>query len=142
MNDVGVGGGSRGGGRVGWRSRLRFGREVGFEADLADFSADEGGDIEQFAGALVLEVTQRERGFYFLQVLSEAGQLVFVASQDFFLQGFDFEGAEGAEFGVELAVPVNKGALGDADFGADVGEAPAFGAELEEAVLGVDGMHI
>ncbi len=59
----------------------------------------------------------------------------------FFVEGFELEECEGADFGLELAVPVHEGALGDVELGGDFGEAPTAGAELDELVFEVVVIH-
>jgi len=77
----------------------------------------------------------------FLLHAAEEGQVVVVLDEEPFLEGFEFGGAEGAELGLELAIPIHQGWPGDTDGFGDAAEANAAGAEFEEAVFGFLSMH-
>jgi hypothetical protein len=57
------------------------------------------------------------------------------------VEGFEVDGAEGADVLGELAVPVDEGALGDVEVGGDAREAEAFGAQFEELIFSVVAIH-
>jgi len=57
------------------------------------------------------------------------------------VQGFEVDGAEGADVRGELAVPLDEGALGDVDAGGNAREAEALGVDFGELVFRVLSMH-
>jgi hypothetical protein len=71
----------------------------------------------------------------------QACQIILARGESLFVEGFEVDGAEGADVRGELAVPLDEGALGDADVGGDAREAEAFGAHFEELVFSFVRMH-
>jgi hypothetical protein len=102
-------------------------------------------EIEVDADELVAvnpgEVAFGDGGFDVGLDFGQAGEVCFAGGEGLFVQGFEVDGAEGADVRGELAVPVDEGALGDVDVGGDAREAQTFRAHFEELVFSVVRMH-
>ena len=59
-----------------------------------------------------------------------------------FPQRFQFNGVRVLNLELVLATPVNERGFGDAEFGHQAGVGPAVGAELDETLDDLWGMHI
>jgi hypothetical protein len=116
------------------------GGEVG-GAEGADFVAEIEVDADEFVAVNPGEVAFGDGGFDVGLDLGQAGQVFLARVQGLFVEGFELDGAEGADVRGELAVPLDEGALGDADVGGDAREAEAFGAHFEELVFSFVRMH-
>ena len=71
----------------------------------------------------------------------EAVQFFLAGGEELLLQEFLFDSAEGLDISGELAVPLHEGPFGNVDFGSDMSQAPALGAEFDEFILGLLDMH-
>ncbi len=98
-------------------------------------------DADEFVAVDPGEVAFGDGGFDVGLDFGEAGQVCFARGEGLFVEVFEVDGAEGADVWGELAVPVDKGALGDVEVGGDAREAEAFGAEFGEPVFNVVRMH-
>jgi len=111
---------------------------TGFTFDLAS----EGfGESKELASWQRSEVAFGQLGFHFLELLSQGRDAVFARGQPFFVQGFDVDGAVVLDLELKFAAPVDEGGFGDLEFVRDAGEAPTFGSEMNEALLGFDVIH-
>jgi len=117
-------------------------RQVRLNAEFADLGAKEARESEKVAGGLVIELALGEFAFDLLEMFGQAGKLMFVRGQELFLESFDLEGTEGAQFLKMLAIPIHEGALGDINGDGDAGEAPSLGPEFEETAFGIGRVHI
>jgi hypothetical protein len=120
--------------------RFVEGSEVG-GAEGADFMAEIEVDADEFVAVNPGEVAFGDGGFDFGLDFGQARQVFLARGQGLFVEGFEVDGAEGADVGGELAVPVDEGALGDMDVGGDAQEAEALGAEFGELILNFIRMH-
>jgi hypothetical protein len=98
-------------------------------------------DADEFVVVNPGEVAFGDGGFDVGLDFGEAGQVCFARGEGSFVEGFEVEGAEGADVRGEMAVPVDEGALGDVEIGGDAREAEAFGTEFQELVFSVVRMH-
>ncbi len=112
-------------------SEGRVGKVRGL-TDLADFTTDKRSEpVEVFeTGVLVrpgsdLLLDEVETVFEGLEFLLAGGE-------DLFLEGFQFQGAEGADLVVVLAIPLDECARGDLESTGDAFDAPALAAEFDE----------
>jgi hypothetical protein len=134
---VRIGRGIRSGGRV---CRLVEWGEVG-GAEVADFMAEIEVDADEFVAVNPGEVAFGDGGFDVGLDFGEAGQVLFARGEGLFVEGFEVDGAEGADVRGESAVPLDEGALGDVEIGGDVRETEALGAHFEELVFSVVAIH-
>jgi hypothetical protein len=133
------------GGRIKIRIKIRI---MGFVecgevggAEVADFMAEAEVDADEFVAVDPGEVAFGDGGFDVGLDFGQAGQVFLARVQGLFVEGFEVDGAEGADVRGELAVPVDEGALGDMDVGGDAREAEALGAHFEELVFSVVAIH-
>jgi hypothetical protein len=136
---IGIGSGSRRGGR-GRTWGLVEGGEVG-GAKVADFAAEVEVDADEFVAVDPGEVAFGNGGFDVGLDFGQAGQVLFARGEGLFVEGFEVNGAEGADVRGELAVPLDECALRDADVVGDAREAEAFGAEFGELIFNIVAMH-
>jgi hypothetical protein len=144
-------GGKRGAWRRvrGWgrRIRIRIGNGIRIEglveggevggAEGADFVAEIEVDADEFVAVDPVEVAFGDGGFDVGLDFGEAGQVLFAGGEGLLVEGFEVDGAEGADVRGELAVPLDEGALGDVDVGSDAREAEAFGAQFSELIFSI-----
>ena len=102
------------GGRAGIRLRQGFTGWGG--AKVAELAADQGVELEEPLGGGELEGPAGQFGFKLLLEACQAGDLGFVRGEESLVKGFEFDGAEGGDFGLAIAVPVHKGAFANAEF--------------------------
>ncbi len=74
-------------------------------------------DADEFVAVNPGEVAFGDGGFDVGLDFGEAGQVGFAGGEGLFVEGFEVDGAEGADVLGESAIPVNKGALGDVEIG-------------------------
>ena len=129
----------REGGRVRIWGFVEWG-EVG-GADVADFMAEVEVDADEFVAVDPVEVAFGDGGFDVGLDFGEAGEVCFARGEGLFVEGFEVDGAEGADVRGELAVPIDEGALGDVDVGGDAREAAAFGTHFQELIFSFVCMH-
>jgi hypothetical protein len=98
-------------------------------------------DADEFVAVNPREVAFGDGGFDVGLDFSQASEVCFARGEGLFVEGFEVDGAEGADVRCELAVPVDEGALGDVEVGGDAREADAFGTHFEELVFYVVRMH-
>ena len=108
-----------------------------FGAEVADFVAEIEVDADEFVAVNPGEVAFGDGGFDVGLDFGEASEVGFARGEGLFVEGFEVDGAEGADVRGELAVPVDEGALGDVEVGGDAREAEAFGGELGEVVFSI-----
>jgi hypothetical protein len=73
--------------------------------------------------------------------LGQISEVLFVGSEDTFLNGLKFQGAERLNTDAEASGPGHSDAFGDVEVLGDTIAAPAFGAEFDEFVFGFVGVH-
>ena len=98
-------------------------------------------DADEFVAVNPGEVAFGNGGLDVGLDFGKAGQVLLARGEGLFVEGFEVDGAQGANVRGELAVPLDEGALGHMDVGGDAREACAFGAEFEELVFGFVRMH-
>jgi len=113
----------------------------GLDAEGADFAADEEGQAEKLVSCERLERPIGEFVVYFALISSEAGQLLLMRSEEFFVEGFEIESAERSDVGMALAVPVHESAFGDAELIGDAAQAETLSAQFNELLFGAAGVH-
>ena len=102
-----------------------------------DFLAQLNREAKEFVG---VDKLQRTIGQLVMDVLLQAEQPVqffFARAEEFLLRKLMFNRSERLDVGGEFAVPIDEGAFGDVEFGGDVTQGPALGAEFDEFVLGI-----
>ena len=115
--------------------------EVGLEADFGNLAADQGRQAKEGGGGQILAAAFIEFGFEGIELFGQAGEFEFVGGEDAVLEGFELDGAELADFGLEAAVPVGDAADVDVEFFGDAGQAPALGAQFNEPVSDLRIIH-
>jgi hypothetical protein len=133
----------------GWGIRIRIRiRVIGFAeggevggAEGADFVAEVEVDADEFVAVNPGEVAFGDGGFDVGLDFGEASEVGFARGKGLFVEGFEVDGAEGADVRGELAVPIDQGALGDMEVGGDAREAEAFGAEFGELIFSTIVIH-
>jgi len=111
---------------------------TGFTFDLAPEKFGQGKQLVRRQGS---EVALGQLGFHFLELLSQGSDAGFAGGKPLFVQGFDVDGAVVLDVELKFAAPGDEGRFGELEFVGDAGEAPAFGAEMNEALLGLDVIH-
>jgi len=116
-------------------------RPIALQKDLPNLLAQFGGDLEE-----LLDGNGRDlaAGQFVLDIFLEAQQpvqIVLTRGGDFFEQEFPSGVAEGIDVVGEMAAPLDEGAFGDVEFGSDVAEASALGAEFNELFLFFFNIH-
>jgi len=115
--------------------------ELGVGVGKIDLLAKVGGEAKELFRGNFVQFAGGEFLLDGVMEFGEAAEIVLVGREDFFVQGFAFEGAEGVNLIRQLAVPIEEGGFGDADLSGDAGEAPALGAEFDKLASGFVGVH-
>ena len=106
-----------------------------------DFLAQLDGEAEEFFG---IDEFEGAIGQFVVDVLLQAGEAVevfFMGGEDLLFEKLQFEGAQRLDILGEFAVPIDQGAFGDVEFGGDMAQAPALGAEFDEFIVFIGGVH-
>jgi len=126
--------------RIGVRC-LRLFRCISLRERLVNLLSQFGGEVDEFLNGDAREGAFGQFVFDIFLEAKQPVQILFARGGDFFVQKFPPGGAEGVDVGSELAAPIDQGAFGEVEFGSDVSEAPALGAEFDEFVLFINGEH-
>ena len=131
---------------VRWRGGLAAGGglveggEVG-GADRGDFTAELEVHAQELVGVDQDGLAREEGAFDVEEDFAQPLPLGQEGGEDFVVEGFEMHGAGGADVRVELAVPLDEGALGDVDVGGDVRQAEALGPKLDKLIFSFICMH-
>jgi hypothetical protein len=99
-------------------------------AEVPDFVAEIEVDADEFVDVNPGEVAFGDGGFDVGLDFGQAGEVFLVRGEGLLVEGFEVDGAEGADVRGELAVPVDEGALGYVEIGGDAREAQALRAHF------------
>jgi hypothetical protein len=114
---------------------------VAGDATLAEFGAQLGLHTPEVHGFGVAQLAFEEELLGFLEHGGKPGEFAFFGGEQFFLERFQLDSAQGAEFRGVIAIPVNESALGHAKVLSDSGEAKALGTQFEETIFYVGCVH-
>jgi hypothetical protein len=115
---------------------------AGIPTDLSEFASRVQHETDGLVGADVIVISFFEGGFEFADEGGDVFEFIGVGAEDAFLEGFEFEGAEGVDLRAAFLVPLDEGAFADVDFLSDAAEAEALGTEFDEFVFGFVGVHM
>jgi hypothetical protein len=110
-------------------------------AEFGETAAEVEGGLEEEFGAHVVEGMSLQGKFDAGEVTGKVLELLFIARSILFLEFFDLHAFEEVDSGAMAAFPTEEGRFGNAEFVGDFAEAPAVGAEDEEAALLFGGIH-
>jgi hypothetical protein len=104
--------------------------------------AEEDVEADDFLGAKPVELPIGEGGGDFFLYAGEEGDIGLAGREDALVEGFELDGAEVADLGFELVIPVDEGLFRHLEVIGDAGEADALSAELDKAVFGFVSVHL
>ena len=100
---------------------------VFYLADLADFAAQQGGQAIQVFGGNAVGGPFRQFLIDSVQFAFQALELLLARGENLLLERLQFDGAEGTDFHMFLAIPIDEGTLGDIEMSGDASQAPTPG---------------
>jgi hypothetical protein len=118
------------------RNVLDGGDERNLGGGALDFPAEGQGQEEEPVGGQGGEVSLLEFGLDAGQFFGEAGGAGLGWSEEPLAEFVQLNGRLVLDFEAELAVPLDEGATGNAEFGREADQAPTLGAALDEFLTG------
>ena len=108
---------------------------------FVELLAKEGSDVKEFFSGNIIEFAFGQFALDRGLTGDELSEVLLMSGQEFFVKGFEFNGAQGVNCEAELAVPFHQGRLGNVEVFSDASQAPALGAVTDEFGFSICGVH-